>query len=425
MNGEFNDWCYGDTTSKPRSFSWTPEVGNGSDGFWPPPSRIVPLSHENLHTCTIIAAIAGPFVQENGVEILEGAMNAGHLANFNVRARNLGSSGNAGPGLTGTLTALDAGVHVLIGTASYPTLGPRQSGDPMNAFRVTVSDTVTPGRLVRFKIAFTAPDGFYSSDTLAIPAGTPTLLASDDASSGLGQWTTASWGIVMDDPAHPSRFFADSPGATYGPNLDNRLTLNAPLDLSAGVHAYVLYESRWEFEQNEDAGSIEASLDGSTWTRLSATGTTPGSGLQLNNQPLNKPLYAGSRQLWKPELADLSAFAGPTATAVRLRFRVLTDGGNQNGLGFDGMSVDSVRIMVFDPAAQPAPVAVGDGAVPAALELAAPYPNPARRLARFSFALPQSRPGPSRDSRPSGTADSNAGERNAGGETLRARMGSA
>ncbi len=47
-NGDFNDWTYGDTTARPRCFSWTPEIGTETDGFWPAPSRIVPLAQENL-----------------------------------------------------------------------------------------------------------------------------------------------------------------------------------------------------------------------------------------------------------------------------------------------------------------------------------------------------------------------------------------
>ena len=64
--------------------------------------RIVPLAQENLRTCYVVAAIAGPFVQEDGVEILEGAMNAGHLAHLTCgratsarRQRRAGAHGHA------------------------------------------------------------------------------------------------------------------------------------------------------------------------------------------------------------------------------------------------------------------------------------------------------------------------------------------
>jgi hypothetical protein len=42
-NGDSDDWMYGDQ----GILSFTPEVGGGSDGFWPSPSRILPLTLEN------------------------------------------------------------------------------------------------------------------------------------------------------------------------------------------------------------------------------------------------------------------------------------------------------------------------------------------------------------------------------------------
>lgn len=46
-NGGSCDWMYGDT-SHSKIFSFTPEVGFSNDGFWPLPSRIIPLCEENI-----------------------------------------------------------------------------------------------------------------------------------------------------------------------------------------------------------------------------------------------------------------------------------------------------------------------------------------------------------------------------------------
>ena len=87
VNGEFNDWCYGDTIAKPRAYTWTPEVGQTSDDFWPPASRIVPLAAENLRACYFTTAIAGTFIQADGYSIGEGALNASYGAHLTVRAQ--------------------------------------------------------------------------------------------------------------------------------------------------------------------------------------------------------------------------------------------------------------------------------------------------------------------------------------------------
>lgn len=384
VNGEFNDWAYGDETLKPKAFTWTPEVGGPDDGFWPAPSRIVPLAEENLRIALYTASVAGPFVRVERADVVGGPLTAASSHYVKVRARNKGISGNAGPGLSGAMSSLSAGASVIPGAVAYPTLAPLTSGDAPNgaAFLIAVDDTVTAGRLLRFRIDFTAPGGFFSRDTVELICGTPTVVAADDASSGLGQWTAGSWGIITNDPSHPSRYFADSPSGNYGVNADNALSRIGTLNLSAGVHAYALYDARWQFESDYDCGLIEASLDGITWTPVRATGSSLGQSGGV--QPIGKPVYDGARFIWRGERADLSAFTGPQGGAVRLRYRVLSDGGLELG----GLDFDSLRIVLYDPAAQPSPVAVGDGPAVARLELAPPAPDPVRGPARFAFALP-------------------------------------
>ena len=48
VNGDSDDWMYGEQTTKPKILSMTPEVGPGSYGFWPPASAIDGLNKENL-----------------------------------------------------------------------------------------------------------------------------------------------------------------------------------------------------------------------------------------------------------------------------------------------------------------------------------------------------------------------------------------
>ncbi len=384
VNGEFNDWVYGDQTLKPRGFTWTPEVGGPSDGFWPAPSRIVPLAEENLRACYYVTAIAGPHVRVERATVLGGPLTAAASRWVEVRARNKGVSGNAGPGLSLTLASLTAGASVVSGPVAYPTLAPRTSGDALaaGAFLVAVDDTVTPGRLLRLRADFTAPGGFFSRDTIELVCGVPTVLAAHDGEPLGGAWTLGSWGIASADPARPGPYYADSPAGVYGDNANNALTRIATFDLSAGVHAYAIYEARWQFESDYDCGLIEASLDGATWTPVRATGSSLGrSG---GTQPVGQPVYDGARYGWREERADLSPFTGELGTAVRLRYRVLTDTGGR----LDGLNLDSLRVVVYDPAAQPSPVAVGEGPAPGRLELTSPAPSPVRGAARFAFALP-------------------------------------
>lgn len=57
-NGAADDWCWGDTITKPRMISLTTEIGGNTDGFWPSVSRIPTLVGENIYPNFFLARIA-------------------------------------------------------------------------------------------------------------------------------------------------------------------------------------------------------------------------------------------------------------------------------------------------------------------------------------------------------------------------------
>ena len=59
VNGDTDDWAYGEQTSKNKIYALTFEVGSGDDGFWPDPSRIPDMIAENLQPNLFLARTAG------------------------------------------------------------------------------------------------------------------------------------------------------------------------------------------------------------------------------------------------------------------------------------------------------------------------------------------------------------------------------
>ena len=59
VNGTSDDWGYGEQTLKNKNLAVTLEVGDQSDDFWPPTSRITPLVQENLEPNLFFARMAG------------------------------------------------------------------------------------------------------------------------------------------------------------------------------------------------------------------------------------------------------------------------------------------------------------------------------------------------------------------------------
>jgi hypothetical protein len=401
VNGEYSDWAYGDTLLKPKCFSWTPEVGLDGDatrsvasggpiGFYPDISKIPVQNESVLRSCWQLAGIAGPWVRIESASYPDGFITAGGMERLNVRAKNVGASGVAGPNLTATLTSLDPGMQVAQGTATYPSLASGQAADANSGgtFWVWAADSITPGRMVRMRVDFTDDNGLHCRDTLEIVVGQPTVLFNDPAQS-LAAYTrrAGNWGVVSTDANHPDAYIADSPAGLYPNNYAGQLRLNGSFDLSHGVHAWAFFEDRYGFEQEYDAGLFEASFDTTTWTSL------PGNSLvrtNVNNiAGANKWMFGGTRWRWRQDRVDLSAFAGdPTHTKTFLRWRSLSDG----GMDFDGMNFDSMRVYLYDPAAQPVPTAVAPGPAAAHLRLAAPAPNPVRDRVAFTIDVPHAGP---------------------------------
>ncbi|HVP13972.1 MAG TPA: M14 family zinc carboxypeptidase [Terriglobales bacterium] len=386
-NGDFNDWTYGDTRLKPLCYSWTPEIGTDGDGFWPAPSRIVPLARENLRKCYVVAAVAGPWVRIESSLLVESSLDAGFGARLAVRARNRGLRATP-ENLVGTIVPLDAGAGVwpYARTVPYPPLPPLSSADATEGatFTIAADDTVTPGRMLRWAVEFTADSAFYSRDTVEVIVGRPTVLLSE-ACNATTNWTISSgWGVVANDAGHPDHYFTDSPSGNYPNNANLRLTCNSTLNLTGGVHAWILLDAKWYSEQTYDGTLVEASLDGTNWTQLAGRGTSPAV-YQSSSQLIGKPVYQCFRASWMPDRLDLSAFAGPAGSAVRLRLRTVSD----SGLNYDGFRFDSLRVLVYEPVQQPTPALAAGDVAGARFEFAAPWPNPARGESHLGFTLPR------------------------------------
>ncbi len=58
VNGSTDDWGYGEQSTKNKNYAVTIEIGNSSDNFWPPTSRITPLVQNALGPELFLARIA-------------------------------------------------------------------------------------------------------------------------------------------------------------------------------------------------------------------------------------------------------------------------------------------------------------------------------------------------------------------------------
>lgn len=384
VNGDSNDWMYGEQGSKPKIFAFTTEVGNQNDGFWPPASRIVPLAQLNLRANMILAYAASVYLDadEIRIESPSGVIRPGEYQLASLHLSHLGVADATVGGITVTAASGDPDLVVVDDHASFQDMNPGEKSWSQTGFLFYATNAAVPGTEVPLYLELSDGSGYVGRDTLSFRVGDPATVFFDDASSGLLQWTAGGfWGI---ETTEGETVFSDSPGQPYQPNYDAALTLNQALDLSGATHAVLRFRTQWDVELGWDFARVEASVDsGGTWTALAGENTRPGHGVTDGYaggvQPLDEPGYDGNQRFWITEETDLSAYAG--LEDVRIRFRMTSDGGDQR----NGIFVDDVSVLGWAPGV-PLEAAV-PGTPPAYLSLTA-SPNPVRGATRIYYRLP-------------------------------------
>jgi len=141
----------------------------------------------------------------------------------------------------------------------------------------------------------------------------------DDMETGEGQWTADEpWDLVTSDAHSPTHCWTDSPGGNYANRTDAAIGTR-PVNLASAAELTLVFWHHYAMEYGYDSGLVEISADGGdTWGQLAR--------------------YTGTNTQWTKEEIDLSAYEGQTA--IRIRFRLVTDG----SVTYDGWYIDDVEI---------------------------------------------------------------------------------
>jgi immune inhibitor A len=162
------------------------------------------------------------------------------------------------------------------------------------------------------------------------------FLLSDDAESGLGKWETAATELALGwDSSNQAAHSGSS--SFYTRSVDGAASQEATLTSKDGLavpatgHSGISFWS-WFSNEGDDAGYVEASVDGQTWKTLTTV-----------VRAVSAPDWVTDAAA--PELTEVTAsldnFAGKT---VRLRFRYTTGADNRPSTTANGWYVDDIRV---------------------------------------------------------------------------------
>ncbi len=315
VNGDCNDWCYGEQSTKNKIFSFTTEVGSASDGFWPQPSRIEPLALENLPANLFVARYAEFLVPPdfrvtkifqdqtdlNGDQ--DGVVEPGESVAMYIHLRNTGAQNL--DAISGVISTNTPGITVETGAASWPALPTQTSDENTTPFVLNVSAGFASPGAVLCELHLTTANGLDT--TLAVTAVVGNPVFADNMESGDNGWTHSGpndlWHLSTRRSASPTHsWYSGNEGTGQYPNSMNAILISPPILL--GNNPVISFTHRYALESGFDFGFVEVD-DGNT------------------SQIVAGP-FTGGNGAFETVTVPLAQF-GP-GSIVRIKFRQTSDG---------------------------------------------------------------------------------------------------
>ncbi|MBT3316700.1 hypothetical protein HN388_01835 [bacterium] len=317
VNGGTNDWVYGAQGEHAKCFSFTSEIGSGSDGFWPADSRRQQLFDENIWPAIYLMQVAGIWIDASGETVSGGNgdayLNPGETANLSFILTN-NSVLNGTTNVVVTASCDDPYLQLHTAQVSIGNMDAFSSVDLASTpFDVTLAAGCPDGRVVEVDFAVTSDDGDFNF-TIGYPIGAPVAIFYDDFESGAGNWTTTGQWNTTNEASHSEVYsLTDTPGSDYADQTSYTATMVNEIAIPAG--ATLSFWHMYDIESGYDYGRVQISTGGGYSTLVSFDGSSA----------------------WTQHEIPLDSYAGQS---IRLRFMMETD----YSVTYDGWYIDDVLI---------------------------------------------------------------------------------
>ncbi len=377
VNGDADDWMYGEQTEKNKIISMTVEIGNGSDGFWPDKSRIYPLAEENLYLFQYVTLVAGGYVNLANYSLSKSVFLPGDSFTFTPQVKNKGLS--VARNLEFTASPVSNFISVKDTLFQFDSLSSKSVTTLNPGFKISILENAPIGEEQKFVLKTSMEGIEISKDTISVVVGQPVYYYTDKCDSPNNNWISESnvskrWETTNSSYHSPSFSFTDSPGGKYSSNSTVKLTSKNYFDLTGIGNPKLEFWTKFDIEKGWDYGQVLIQTEGNTtWKAVGGKLSQAGSG---SFQPNGQQVYSGSSDGWKREEIDLTPYANKK---IKIRFQLKSD----EYVEKDGWYVDDISIFYY---------ALSDvkgnfnGKI--SFKLFQNYPNPFNPATTIEFALP-------------------------------------
>ncbi|MFM2226621.1 MAG: hypothetical protein RJA07_2823 [Bacteroidota bacterium] len=330
-NGDSDDWGYGEQTTKNKTYSFTPEVGPASSGFYPPATDIEGLCADNLFANLNAAKLILQYAQLKATDKLFTNQLNNHI---HYTLQRLGMANGAT--FTVSATPLDSWITAIGASKTFSNLNFLQT--ITDSISYTLNAAITNGQLFRFVLKVN--NGIYDeTDTIVMQYHQyATFLIINNSTTtdwdvSLGTWNTTTATYVS-----APNSITDSPLGNYADNTTNIITLKNEIDLTNAIKPMLGFYCKWQIEKDYDYAVVEASdNNGISWTPLCGLYTHDGTINQWQGQPIYDGDYVSK---WVNEQMPLDNFINKK---IKIRFQLVADQAvNMDGFYFDDMKIFGV-----------------------------------------------------------------------------------
>jgi len=359
VRGVTDDWYYNDSGHS-KAFAMTPEVGTGSDGFWPLQSRILPLAKQNVSQNIYFAMFSGPFMNANSFKLNSEFYSPGEQGSLKVYLKNKGLE-NA-QNVKVELVSQNANVTVLTGTYSFSDFSSFREDSVSFDFSVSPGAVNNTAYKMVLRIRQNDTNTVYTKNVHAV-IGSGNVLLLDSAENGTGKWTTSGgFGTSTVQSFSPTRSFADSPTGNYTNSSVRALTLLTALNISSAPVVILSFMYRHAIDTLDNAYVDVSNDGGASWRSV-----------KFYNKTVNT---------WTKETLDISDLAGGSVN-MKIRFSLVSNGSVVN----DGIYIDNIKLVNYNSI----PTGItGVNELPFSFDLGQNYPNPFNPSTVISYSIPKS-----------------------------------
>jgi len=367
-NGTTRDYLHSVGT-----YCWTPEMAGS--GFWPLQSEIIPLCNENLEPLKYLTWAGGAYAKMQNFKLLgKGYAEKTDTLSLEVSVNNKGLS-KTSKNVVVSVASPYPNLTALNATVNYDSIQARTiKKNTANPFKFIVTNSAVLLDEIKLIITVKQENVTTTIDTIKVNVGKQTVLFSDNAESGAGNWTSAGTGITWDtsfiSPYEGNKSFTDSRYGNSRNSTNNTFTLNSAVSLTGVLNPRIEFATRYAIEKGFDYARIQVSTNnGSTWTSLAGRYTAAVSG---------QPSYSGN-QSWVVEQINLAAYAGQS---IRIRFNYISDSGQPG----DGFFFDNFKVLNYSITTGVSQIGTE---VPERFSLKQNYPNPFNPATKINYDLPK------------------------------------